>query len=77
MTAEQWIETFAEAIGATPPDPDTRTVLLDLAGVAAHSSERIAAPIACYLAGQEGIDPAAALELARDVPSDDDASEGD
>ena len=71
MTAEEWIETFAEAIGAGAPEAETRDVLLELAGVAAHSSERVAAPIACYLAGQVGIDPSAALELARGVGDGD------
>lgn len=65
MTAKEWIEAFAEAIGTTAPDDETNTVLLELAGKAAHSSERIAAPIACYLAGREGIDPGEALERAR------------
>ena len=31
--------------------PEERTVLLDLARIAAHGSERIAAPITTYLAG--------------------------
>lgn len=75
MTAEEWIDAFAEAIGAAGPDADTRDTLLALAGVAAHSSERIAAPIACYLAGQAGIDPAVALELARDVPVEADETD--
>ena len=48
-----------------------RTVLehevLDLAGIAAHSSERIAAPIACWLIGRAGLDPEDALNLARDL----------
>jgi hypothetical protein len=40
--------------------------------VAAHQSERIAAPIACYLAGRAGIDPAEAGELAAAVhPSEE------
>ena len=68
---------LAQAIGATAPDPETQEILLNLAGVAAHSSERIAAPIACYLAGQAGIDPATALELARDVPAGDDDGDDD
>ena len=33
MTAEEWIDVFAAAIGAAAPDADTRTVLLELAGV--------------------------------------------
>lgn len=66
-SAEDWLAAFAKALGAEPPDDDTVELLLDLAGVAAHGSERMAAPIACYIAGRMGIDPAQALAVARDV----------
>ena len=46
---------------------DGRATLLDLAGVAAHASERTAAPIACWLVGQSGLDAATALERAERV----------
>ena len=49
------------------PDADTIATLLDLAGVAAHASQRTAAPIACYLVGQAGMDPSTALARAREV----------
>ena len=51
MTAEEWIRTFAEQIGCDPPDEQKMEEILRLASVAAHASERKAAPIACYLAG--------------------------
>ncbi len=54
MTAEQWIRTFAEEIGCDPPDQHRMDEILRLASVAAHASERKAAPIACYLAGITG-----------------------
>ena len=38
--------------------------ILRLAGIAAHASERIAAPIACYLVGASGRSLAEALEAA-------------
>jgi hypothetical protein len=44
--------------------------LLDLSGVAAHSSERVAAPVSCWVAARAGISPAAALEAAREVSPD-------
>ena len=53
-TGPEWIAAFAERLGVDPPDDATREALLDLAGVAAHASERIAAPIACYLIGKAG-----------------------
>ena len=46
--------------------------MLDLAGEAAHSSERIAAPVACWLAGRAGVDLDEAMRLAKEVnPSDE------
>jgi hypothetical protein len=51
MTAEEWIRTFADQIGCEPPSQQQMDEILRLAAVAAHASERIAAPIACYLAG--------------------------
>lgn len=66
-TGTEWIAAFADRIGVDPPDAATVEALLELAGVAAHASERIAAPIACWLVGRAGIDPAAALEAARSI----------
>src|SRR6185503_9835519 len=43
-SAEEWIASFAGAVGAEPPDDEQIGRLLKLAAVAAHSSERIAAP---------------------------------
>jgi hypothetical protein len=54
MKADEWLSEFANAIDAEPPDDVTVAQLLDLAATAAHASERIAAPIACYLAGRDG-----------------------
>jgi len=54
MRADEWIEKFATEIGARAPDEETVGELLELAASAAHGSERIAAPIACYLAGVTG-----------------------
>ena len=54
MRADEWLAQFAGALGTEPPDEDTVGQILDLAATAAHSSERIAAPIACYLAGRDG-----------------------
>ena len=65
VTAAQWLAGFAAEIGAPAPDAATTEALLALAGVAAHDSERIAAPIACWMAGVAGVAPAEALERAR------------
>jgi hypothetical protein len=54
MTAEEWIEQFAGEVGITPPSEEEFALILDLAAEAAHSSERTAAPVACWLAGRSG-----------------------
>jgi hypothetical protein len=51
MSAEEWIERFAKELGVAPPGEEELARVLELASVAAHSSERRAAPIACWLAG--------------------------
>jgi hypothetical protein len=69
---EAWLERLAGLLAVDPVDaadftdaagPAERAVLLDLARVAAHRSERIAAPITTYLAGVAlaGLAPAARL----------------
>ncbi|HET6830288.1 MAG TPA: DUF6457 domain-containing protein [Solirubrobacterales bacterium] len=63
-SAEQWIASFAAAVGAEAPDEERIAELLKLAAVAAHSSERIAAPIACWIAGAEGIEIERAIAIA-------------
>lgn len=65
MTAQQWLEGFAAEIGMAAPDEETMGELLELAATAAHSSERIAAPIACFMAGRDGR-PASELRAAAD-----------
>jgi hypothetical protein len=64
VTGNEWIEAFAARLGVAPPDDETIETLLALAGVAAHASERTAAPISCYLIGRAGIDPSSAAAIA-------------
>jgi hypothetical protein len=51
MNAREWIERFAAEVGAEPPTDDEFNAMLDLAAVAAHDSERVAAPVACWIGG--------------------------
>jgi hypothetical protein len=67
MTGREWVAAFAASIGVEAPDEATIEALLDLAGVAAHASERIAAPIACYLVGRAGLEVGAAKAAAEAV----------
>ena len=70
MTAREWLTAYAERIGVPAPTDAEIDDLLALAGVAAHASERVAAPIACWLTARSGLDPAEALARARDVAGD-------
>lgn len=67
MKADEWLAAYSKKIGIEAPDPHLVEALLDLAGVAAHNSERTAAPIACYLAGMAGLRIETALDAARQV----------
>jgi hypothetical protein len=64
MTAQEWVRTFAEEVGAQAPSQDQIDEILRLAADAAHSSERIAAPIACWVAGTTGRPVAELREVA-------------
>ncbi len=67
MNAMEWLTAYAEKLGIDPPTKDELKTLLDLASEAAHSSQRIAAPIACWLAARAGRSPDEALALAREL----------
>lgn len=67
MDALQWLRAFAARIGVDPPSEAETETLLELAGVAAHASERTAAPIACGLSARAGITIEQRLKLAREL----------
>ena len=67
MTAEEWIRTFVQEIGGPQPDAQRMEEILRLASIAAHASERKAAPIACYLAGATGRPVAELIAIAEGV----------
>ncbi|MGE0029112.1 MAG: DUF6457 domain-containing protein [Thermoleophilia bacterium] len=67
MTEREWIDGFAAALGVAPPGDDEVAVILELAGEAAHASQRTAAPVACWMGAAAGMAPAEALVLARRV----------
>lgn len=62
MTAKDWFTEFAALLGVEPPTGDEVRDLLALAGEAAHASERIAAPITCWLIARAGLSPSEALK---------------
>lgn len=63
MTAKEWLANFAAVLGIDPPNEEQISDLLRLAGEAAHASERIAAPVACWLIARAGLSPAEALQI--------------
>ncbi len=67
MNAREWIDAYAERVGTEPPTSEEWSALLDLAGVAAHASERVAAPVACWVAARAEVAPHTALQTAREI----------
>jgi hypothetical protein len=55
MTRDEWIASFAQEAGVERPPVLEVRELLELAGVAAHASERTAAPLACWIAGRSDL----------------------
>lgn len=76
MTRDEWIAAFAEKAGVQRPSVDEIRELLELASIAAHASERTAAPLACWVAGRSGRSPEELLGAAGEV-ADRDAAPGD
>lgn len=58
---------YTAALGSPPITDEEVETLLALAGVAAHASERTAAPVTCYLAARAGMSPDEGLAVARRV----------
>jgi hypothetical protein len=69
MNATDWLAAYAESLGVPAPTKQELTTILDLAGAAAHSSERIAAPVACWLAARAGVELAEAMRIAQEIGS--------
>jgi hypothetical protein len=67
MTRDEWIAAFARETGVQRPSAQEIRELLDLAGTAAHVSERTAAPLACWIAGRAGLTPAQARAAAERI----------
>jgi hypothetical protein len=69
VNAKEWLAAFAEQLGTDAPTADELRGILDLAAEAAHASERIAAPAACWLSAKAGRSLEESLALARALPS--------
>jgi hypothetical protein len=63
-SAGDWVRRFAEMLGTAAPGDEEIDALLGLAGIAAHASERTAAPLSTWLAGRAGASPDEAKKMA-------------
>jgi hypothetical protein len=70
VDASVWLARFAAELGVAPPTREQIDALLGAAGVAAHASERIAAPLTCWLIGRVGVDVDQALVLAKELAAE-------
>jgi Domain of unknown function (DUF6457) len=70
MEATQWLERFARELGVEAPSEEEIAGILDLAAEAAHSSERIAAPVACWLGARSGRPLTELVEIAAHAGGD-------
>ena len=70
MNAREWIDAYAERLGTEAPTADEFSAILDLAAEAAHASERVAAPVACWLSARAGTSLEESTALARAIASD-------
>ena len=70
MRAKEWIAAYSERLGVEPPTADELKAILELAAEAAHASERIAAPVACWLSAKAGRSLEESLVLARAMNPD-------
>jgi hypothetical protein len=67
MSAEEWLAAYAEKLGIEPPTAAELEAILELAAEAAHASERIAAPVACWMSAKAGRSLEESFVLAREV----------
>jgi hypothetical protein len=71
MDAAEWIAAYDEKLGVPAPSDEEVNQLLAVAGIAAHASERQAAPISCWIAATAGISAQDALTAAQELKSGD------
>jgi Domain of unknown function (DUF6457) len=72
VDAIEWSSRFAEAVDSDPLTEEEIGVILEVAAIAAHASERTAAPLTCWLAARAHIHPEAARSLAERMAGEPD-----
>ena len=71
MNAKEWIDAYAARLGIDPPSSQEFSDILDLAAEAAHASERVSAPVACWLSAKAGLSLQESIALAREIAASD------
>lgn len=71
VTRDEWIASFAREAGVQRPSVQEIRELLELAGSAAHASERTAAPLACWIAGRSDLSLTQLRAAAERMPGED------
>jgi Domain of unknown function (DUF6457) len=71
VSRDEWLAAFAAELGAEPPSADDIERILALAGIAAHASERTAAPVACWIGAAAGAPLERCLEAAKAIAAED------
>lgn len=66
-TSHEWIDAYCARIGTDARTSEERDAILAFAGLAAHASEWIAAPIAYWIAGRAGLSLEDAVRAAREL----------
>jgi hypothetical protein len=67
VTVEEFLVAYAAEIGAPIPSREEMDALLEVASIAAHGSQRTAAPLACWMGGTSGVSVPELLAAARRV----------
>jgi hypothetical protein len=67
VNAREWTDAYADRLGTPAPSASEFAAILDLAAEAAHASERVAAPVACWLSARSGVSLEESLARAREV----------
>lgn len=74
MTVSEFLAAFAAEVGTPAPGRHDIDALLELAGIAAHASERRAAPLACWMGGASDLSADELLAAARRIAPPADAA---
>lgn len=67
MTVDEMLLLLASALNVTIPDEHERENILSFTGIVAHSSERMAAPLAAYMVGRSGLEVETAVHRVREA----------